>query len=141
MAAMPPTLRPTPRPDPATDRATDRAADRATDHASVIRAPAVDPPAGAAPGPFDADRARAETPCCAEVVHLNHAGCSLAPHVPAADVHRALAVQRINVSVSEPSSTLLDALRRELPPLVRASVHYTTTEDELDTVAAAVAAA
>ncbi|HEX6568429.1 MAG TPA: aminotransferase class V-fold PLP-dependent enzyme, partial [Acidimicrobiales bacterium] len=59
--------------------------------------------------------------------------------VDAEAVRLALAVDRINVSVSEPSSTLLDALHRRLPPLVRASVHYLTTEDELDRATAAVA--
>ena len=44
------------------------------------------------------------------------------------------------MSVSLPSSTPLDAGRRGLPPLVRASVHYLTTDDELDRTAAAVAA-
>jgi selenocysteine lyase/cysteine desulfurase len=55
-------------------------------------------------------------------------------------VRRALAAQAINVSVSMPSSTPLDAGRRGLPPLVRASVHYLTTDDELDRTVAAVAA-
>ena len=55
------------------------------------------------------------------------------------DIRRALAQQAINVSVSLPSSTPLDAGRRGLP-LVRASVHYLTTDDELDRTAAAVAA-
>jgi selenocysteine lyase/cysteine desulfurase len=59
---------------------------------------------------------------------------------PAGEVRQALARQGINVSVSEPSSTRLDADRRHLPPLVRASVHYLTTEAELDRVTAAVAA-
>jgi selenocysteine lyase/cysteine desulfurase len=59
---------------------------------------------------------------------------------PAGEVRQALARQGINVSVSEPSSTRLDADRRRLPPLVRASVHYLTTEAELDRVTAAVAA-
>jgi cysteine desulfurase / selenocysteine lyase len=59
---------------------------------------------------------------------------------PASEVKQALAHQGINVSVSEPSSTRLDADRRHLPPLVRASVHYLTTEAELDRVTAAVAA-
>jgi cysteine desulfurase/selenocysteine lyase len=59
---------------------------------------------------------------------------------PAGEVKQALARQGINVSVSEPSSTRLDADRRRLPPLVRASVHYLTTEAELDRVTAAVAA-
>ena len=52
-----------------------------------------------------------------------------------------LAAEGINVSVSDRSSTLLDARARGLPPLVRASVHYLTTDDELDTAVRAVAAA
>jgi selenocysteine lyase/cysteine desulfurase len=59
---------------------------------------------------------------------------------PAGEIKEALAGQGINVSVSEPSSTRLDADRRNLPPLVRASVHYLSTEAELDRVTAAVAA-
>jgi cysteine desulfurase/selenocysteine lyase len=43
-----------------------------------------------------------------------------------------LARERINVTVSEPSSTLLDSRQRGLPDLVRASVHYYNTEAELD---------
>jgi selenocysteine lyase/cysteine desulfurase len=31
---------------------------------------------------------------------------------------------RINVSCSNPSSTLIDATKRKLPPLIRASIHY-----------------
>ncbi|NBB86212.1 MAG: aminotransferase class V-fold PLP-dependent enzyme [Bacteroidetes bacterium] len=50
----------------------------------------------------------------------------------AAEVQQALRTQHINVSVSPPSSTLLDATRRSLPPLVRASVHYYNTDEELD---------
>ena len=45
----------------------------------------------------------------------------------------------VNVSVSHASSTLLDAERRRLPDLVRASVHYVTTEDELDRLTDVVA--
>ena len=52
---------------------------------------------------------------------------------------RALAAEAVNVSVSSPSSTLLDALARDLPPLVRASVHYTTTGDEIDRLVETVA--
>jgi cysteine desulfurase / selenocysteine lyase len=52
--------------------------------------------------------------------------------VPADRIKEALARERINVTVSEPSSTLLDARERQLPDLVRASVHYYNTEDELD---------
>ncbi|MBN2624802.1 MAG: aminotransferase class V-fold PLP-dependent enzyme, partial [Acidimicrobiales bacterium] len=61
--------------------------------------------------------------------------------VEAEAVQAALAGRGVNVSVSSPSSTLLDAERRHLPPLVRASVHYLTTEAELDAAVAAVSAA
>lgn len=44
--------------------------------------------------------------------------------------HRLRAIG-INTSVSPPSSTRLDATQRDLPPLVRASVHYYNTEDEI----------
>ncbi len=50
---------------------------------------------------------------------------------PASGIQEALRAQDINVSVSPPSSTLLDATRRSLPPLVRASVHYYNTNEEL----------
>ncbi len=39
---------------------------------------------------------------------------------------------RINVSISDPESTLLDATRRGLPPMVRASVHYYNTDEEIE---------
>ncbi|RMF58417.1 MAG: aminotransferase, partial [Bacteroidetes bacterium] len=39
---------------------------------------------------------------------------------------------RVNVSVSTPSSTLLDATARNLPDLVRASVHYYNTGEEIE---------
>jgi selenocysteine lyase/cysteine desulfurase len=50
----------------------------------------------------------------------------------AAEVRAALRGQGVNVSVSGPSSTLLDATRRKLPELVRASVHYYNDEAEMD---------
>ncbi|HEY8546873.1 MAG TPA: aminotransferase class V-fold PLP-dependent enzyme, partial [Acidimicrobiales bacterium] len=56
------------------------------------------------------------------------------------DVRLKLREQGINVSVSSPSSTLLDSEARHLPPLVRASVHYYNTEEELDRLTAAIAA-
>jgi cysteine desulfurase/selenocysteine lyase len=59
--------------------------------------------------------------------------------VEADEVRAALRDQGINVAVSPPSSTRLDAERRGLAPLVRASVHYVTTEHELDRLGAAVA--
>jgi cysteine desulfurase / selenocysteine lyase len=58
--------------------------------------------------------------------------------VAAEDVRARLRGQGINVSVSEPSSTRLDSERRQLPPLVRASVHYVTTDAELDRLTGAV---
>ncbi|HET6834929.1 MAG TPA: aminotransferase class V-fold PLP-dependent enzyme [Acidimicrobiales bacterium] len=60
--------------------------------------------------------------------------------VAADDVQARLRGQGINVSVSGPSSTRLDAERRRLPPLVRASVHYVTVDAELDRLTGAVAA-
>lgn len=47
-------------------------------------------------------------------------------------VKTVLAQAGINVSVSQASSTLLDASARSLPALVRASPHYYNTEAELD---------
>jgi len=59
--------------------------------------------------------------------------------VAAAAVQAQLAGQRINVSISPDTSTLLDMRDRRLTDLVRASVHYYNTDDELDQAAAAVA--
>ncbi|MFZ5789302.1 MAG: aminotransferase class V-fold PLP-dependent enzyme [Pseudomonadota bacterium] len=61
-------------------------------------------------------------------------------HFPARAAAEALRRQRINVSVSSPSSTLLDALARGLPDLVRASVHYYNSEEEIERFVAAIAA-
>lgn len=51
---------------------------------------------------------------------------------PARDIKSLLAERRINVSVSDPSSTLIDSMARDLPDIVRASVHYYNTEEEVD---------
>jgi selenocysteine lyase/cysteine desulfurase len=56
----------------------------------------------------------------------------------AADLKAALREQNINVSVSPPSSTRLDAEARTLPDLVRASVHYYNTEEEIERFVAAL---
>jgi cysteine desulfurase/selenocysteine lyase len=47
-------------------------------------------------------------------------------------VQRRLAKARINVSVSRVSSTRLDMEARDLPDLVRASVHYYNTDEEIE---------
>jgi len=49
-----------------------------------------------------------------------------------------LAGAGINVSTSDPASTLLDAQRRALPSILRASPHYYNTEDEIDRLTTAV---
>lgn len=60
--------------------------------------------------------------------------------VGARDIVARLRGQAINVSGSSPSSTLLDATRRGLPDLVRASVHYYNSEAEIERFAAAISA-
>lgn len=52
--------------------------------------------------------------------------------IPADQVKASLAAAGINVSTSSPSSTLLDAMARDLPMVVRASPHYYNSEDEVD---------
>lgn len=54
-------------------------------------------------------------------------------------VKAALAERHIRVTVSERASTRLDMDRRDLDAVVRASVHYYNTEDELERLCAAVA--
>jgi len=60
--------------------------------------------------------------------------------VPASAVVAALRAQRINTSVSPVSSTRYDMEARQLDDIVRASVHYLTTDGEMQTLADAVAA-
>jgi len=55
-----------------------------------------------------------------------------AESMEASDIQAALRERDVNVSVSPPSSTRLDAEARALPDLVRASVHYYNTEAEID---------
>ena len=61
-----------------------------------------------------------------------------ADQLDASTIQRRLRAQGINTSVSPPSSTRLDAAERNLPDLVRASVHYYNTDDEIDRFCAAV---
>lgn len=60
--------------------------------------------------------------------------------VEASDVKARLAAQGINVTTSQPSSTLLDATVRSLPTVVRASPHYYNSEEEVHRFSEAIAA-
>lgn len=62
---------------------------------------------------------------------------SLAGHEAGA-VKERMAEARINISTSQPGSTLLDALARGLPALLRASPHCYNSEDEIEALVAAV---
>jgi selenocysteine lyase/cysteine desulfurase len=57
----------------------------------------------------------------------------------AEQLFRRLGAQAINVDVSEPEDTRLDFEARSLVPMIRASVHYFNTEDEIARFCAAVA--
>jgi len=61
------------------------------------------------------------------------------PAMEASAIKEALTTRKINSSVTAPDSTLWDALRRDLPPLLRTSVHYLTTPDEIDQLITALA--
>jgi len=52
--------------------------------------------------------------------------------IPAQDVQRRLSAARVNTSVSLVDYARLDLPHRGLPDVVRASVHYYNTDDELD---------
>ena len=58
--------------------------------------------------------------------------------VPAVDVERRLHGHGVNVSVSLVEYARLDLQHRALPDLVRASVHYYNTDDELDRLLSAL---
>ncbi|GLY44116.1 aminotransferase class V [Amycolatopsis sp. NBRC 101858] len=51
---------------------------------------------------------------------------------PAAEIKARLAEANINTSISSRTSAQFDFTARDLPDLVRASVHYYNTEDEID---------
>ena len=59
--------------------------------------------------------------------------------MPAPELKSALARRGINVSLSEASGTLLDMRERGLTAMIRASVHYYNSEEELERFAAALA--
>ena len=52
--------------------------------------------------------------------------------VGAEEMKQRLARERINVTVAATSSAVIDAIERDLPDLVRASVHYFNTDEELE---------
>ncbi len=52
---------------------------------------------------------------------------------PSADLRRLLADRHVNAALTPPDSSRWDVERRRLPELLRLSVHYTTTVDELET--------
>jgi cysteine desulfurase/selenocysteine lyase len=58
----------------------------------------------------------------------------------AAALRTMLLAQGINVSVASQAYTPLDMAARRLPPLLRASVHYYNSEDEVARFCAALAA-
>jgi cysteine desulfurase / selenocysteine lyase len=59
--------------------------------------------------------------------------------IAAAEVQKRLAELSINVSVALEESSRLDLVERQLPELVRASVHYYNSEDEIERFCDAVA--
>jgi selenocysteine lyase/cysteine desulfurase len=62
-----------------------------------------------------------------------------AERMAAEELQTALARRRINTSLTTTSSTLLDMTERHLTAMVRASVHYYNSEEELERFAAALA--
>ncbi len=54
------------------------------------------------------------------------------PGIESAEVRDRLNAQGINASYSTPDSTRIDAEKRDLPDLLRLSVHYYNSEDEID---------
>jgi selenocysteine lyase/cysteine desulfurase len=67
---------------------------------------------------------------------LGHAPCAIVSftvdNMEAQKIVKAASEQKIRIGSSQPSSTLLDATARRLPPLVRVSPHYFNTEQEID---------
>lgn len=59
--------------------------------------------------------------------------------IDASEVETRLRGLGINTSMTTPSSTLIDATRRELPDMVRSSVHYYNQDSELEALVDAVA--
>jgi cysteine desulfurase/selenocysteine lyase len=62
------------------------------------------------------------------------------PGVEPAAAKRALRARSINVSTVRGASTPVDTARRHLPEMIRASVHYYNTTEEIDVLVSALAA-
>jgi selenocysteine lyase/cysteine desulfurase len=81
---------------------------------------------------------------CVRVHDLGDVQCGIVSFTldsrDAESVCQQLRQQRINVSVSGALSTLLDMESRRLPSVIRASVHYYNTEEEVEHFCAALAA-
>ena len=71
-----------------------------------------------------------------EITDIGQRKCGIvtfySPSKDASQIKRALILRKINVSVSVRSSTLLDMQSRGLNKIVRDSVHYYNTEEEMD---------
>ena len=52
--------------------------------------------------------------------------------IPAEEIKKGLRERKINVSVAQASGTLLDMEQRGIETLIRASVHYYNSEEEID---------
>ena len=61
-------------------------------------------------------------------------------NVAAAEIARTLRAASINTSVSSAASTLIDATRRNLPDMVRASLHYYNDSNEIERMMAMLTA-
>jgi selenocysteine lyase/cysteine desulfurase len=53
------------------------------------------------------------------------------PDLDPSEAKAALRAQGVNISVTTPASTRFDSANRNLPDLMRISVHYITTEAEI----------
>lgn len=62
------------------------------------------------------------------------------PGVTPAAAKAALLQRSINVSISTPDSTWWDAARRDLPEMLRLSLHYITTHEEIEELVSALTA-
>ncbi len=66
--------------------------------------------------------------------------CSLSSNsMSSQEIKAQMSARGINTSVSPQTSTLLDTRKRDLPPVLRASVHYYNTEEEVERFIAALA--